>query len=105
MNREGMIRASTTTDRYSFLEEALSFYKYVMENCTNSLGDYQVRYLFVRHLQLLMRWAIWADCDKLIYDLPEDTRSRDAIYYWLLDNDFKMDIIDSIAIIDLRYDD
>ena len=67
MNREGMMRASTTTDRYSFLEEALSFYKYVMENCTNSLDDYQVRYLFVRHLQLMMRWAIWADCDKLIY--------------------------------------
>lgn len=105
MNREGLIRASTTTESSSFLEEALSFYNYVIENCTNSLDSCQERYLFVRHLQLMMRWAIWADCDKIIYDLPEDTRSRDAIYDWLRNNDFKMDVIDSIAIIDLRYDD
>lgn len=105
MNRDGMIRASTTTERYSFLEDALDFYKYVIANCTESLGDYQVRYLFVRHLQLLIRWAIWSDCDKLIYDLPEDTRSRKVICDWLKDNDFTIDTIDSIVIINLRYDD
>lgn len=105
MNRQGMIQASTTTERFSLMEDALDFYKYVMANCASSLGDCQVRYLFIRHLQLLMRWAIWTDCDKLIYDLPEDTRSKKIICDWLRDNDFTMDNVDSAVIIDLRYDD